>query len=98
MQRGGILLGQEVLLLGCDEVRAVDCEQRLAFAHEITGCVDVDLTNPSRKTRLHIRQTPFIRLDIAVEAEFVTDWLVLDLPNLYANALHALGGKLHRSE
>ena len=65
-----VLLCDEILALGRDEVGAVDREQRLALPDVLIGGVNEDLLDEAGKTHLDVREAGFIHGDIARRADF----------------------------
>src|ERR1019366_7942745 len=55
----------------CDEVRAVDREQRLAAADVLISRIREHLLDPSGETRLHVALQPFVGLDVAGGVEAI---------------------------
>ena len=93
-----VLSRQQILLLGGDEVRAIDREKWLALAHELVGRIDVNIAQPAGKTRLHISQPALINIHVAGSADFIGHGSHLDGAERHTDALHALGRQLDGRE
>src|SRR5208283_729366 len=63
--------GEQIFVLGADEVRAVDREQRLAAADVLISRIREHLFDPSGETRLHVALQPFVGLDVASGIEVI---------------------------
>jgi hypothetical protein len=67
------IFGDQVLLLGRHQLRAVDGQEWLALAHLFVCCVGIYLLNPAGEADLHVGKPRFVRLDVSDGADLVAD-------------------------
>ena len=91
-----VLLRQQVFLLGAYQVRAVDCEKPLPFAHVLPGGIGKDVLNPPGKARLHVSQALLIDIDIAGNLKLIPHILELNDSRGHADLLQPLRPNLNR--
>ena len=60
LEAGSTLLREQVLLLGSDEVRAVDGEQRIALLHRLARVVDIEVLDVAAYLEGHFGDLPLV--------------------------------------
>ena len=93
-----VLFGQQVFLLGADEVGAVDGEKILSLAHVLVRRIGEDIPNPSWKARLHIREPLLVDRNAARSLKFIAYFFHLHDSGCDADFLHALRRHLNWRE
>ncbi len=86
---------QQIFLLRCYQIGAVDGEKGLAFLDELIRCIGVHLPYPSRKARLHVGDLALIHLHVARCPNLGIHSFGFHHTQLDSDALHALGRELN---
>ncbi len=89
---------KQIFFLRCDQLGAVDGEERIALADILVSGIGKDLADVTREPDLHRRLKALVHIDSASRPNLITQLFVFDCAGLDSDAVHLFLRQLHRHQ